>query len=112
VIIYILFCLFIYLQIKINELQEEEEKLRKIINIVRPTTLPELTNPLIDDNIPIIEQVVKVNPKSNNSPSPITSTIPKEVKKIDTKIIPNVEKNEKVVINKVKKDLNEAEGNL
>lgn len=110
------------MQIKINELQEEEEKLRKIINIVRPTTLPELTKPQIEENTPKVEQVVKVNPKSDNGPSSIpistipTSTptsiptsIPKEVKKIDTKIKPNVE--EKVeVINKETKNLNEAEG--
>ncbi|XP_026813204.1 LOW QUALITY PROTEIN: kanadaptin [Rhopalosiphum maidis] len=95
------------LKIKINELQIEEEKLRKIINIVRPTTLPELTKPQIELT-PKVEEAVKVNPKINNGPTPITSTIPKEVKKIDTKIKPNVE--EKVeVINKEKSDLNEAE---
>jgi len=106
----------VYLQLKITELQIEEEKLRKIINIVRPTTLPELTKPQIE-HTPKVEEAVKVNPKLNNGPSPITSTIPKEVKKIDTKIKPNIEEKvevinkEKVeVINKEKSDLNEAEG--
>lgn len=106
------------MQIKINELQEEEEKLRKIINIVRPTTLPELTKPQIEENTPKVEPVLKVNPKSDNGPSSmptctiptsIPTSIPKEVKKIDTKIKPNAE--EKVeVINKEKINLNEAEG--
>jgi len=101
------------MQIKINELQDEEEKLRKIINIVRPTTLPELTNPEIEENTPKVEQVVKENQKSNNGQSPIPTSVltlvPKEVKKIDTKIKPNVE--EKVeVINKEKINLNKAEG--
>jgi len=103
------------MQIKINELQEEEEKLRKIINIVRPTTLPELSKPQLEENTPKVEQVVIVNPKSYNGPSTIPipasipTSIPKEVKKIDTKIKSNVE--EKVeVINKEKKILNEAEG--
>ncbi|CAI6368185.1 unnamed protein product [Macrosiphum euphorbiae] len=100
------------LKIKINELQDEEEKLRKIINIVRPTTLPELKNPEIEENTPKVEQVVKENQKSNNGQSPIPTSVPtllpKEVKKIDTKIKPNVE--EKVeVINKEKINLNEAE---
>lgn len=97
-----------YLQVKLNELQEEEEKLRKIINIVRPTTLPELTKPQIE-YAPKVEQAVKVNPKSNNNPSLLTSTIPKEVKKIDSTIKPNVEKKVEL-INKEKNDLNEAEG--
>jgi len=91
-----------------NELQEEEEKLRKIINIVRPTTLPELTKPQIE-HAPKIEQVVKVNPKNNNDPSPLTSSIPKEVKKIDSTIKPMVEKKVEV-INKEKNDVNEEEG--
>jgi len=90
-----------------NELQEEEEKLRKIINIVRPTTLPELTKPQIE-HAPKVEQVVKVNPK-NDDPSPLVSTIPKEVKKIDSTVKPNVEKKVEV-INKEKNDLNKAEG--
>lgn len=99
-----------------NELQEEEEKLRKIINIVRPTTLPELTKPQIEENIPKVE-VVKVNAKSDNGQSQIpTSTksisiptsIPKEIKKNLTKIKPNEEKVE--VINKEQSNLNETEG--
>ncbi|XP_015367727.1 PREDICTED: kanadaptin, partial [Diuraphis noxia] len=98
------------LKIKINELQEEEEKLRKIINIVRPTTLPELTKPLIEENTPKVEQVVKVNPKSNNGSSPLlTSTIPKEEKKIDSKIKSNIDEKVKNVINKEKSNSNEAE---
>lgn len=100
-----------------NELQEEEEKLRKIINIVRPTTLPELTKPQIEENTPKVEKMVKVNPKSDNGQSPIpTSTksisiptsISKEIKTNLTKIRPNVEKVE--VINKEQSNLNEIEG--
>jgi len=91
-----------------NELQEEEEKLRKIINIVRPTTLPELTKPQIEENTPKVEEVVKVNPKSDDGQSPIPTSIPKEIKKNLTKIKPNEEKVE--VINKEKSNLSEAEG--
>lgn len=62
--------------------------------------------------------MVKVNPKSDNGPSPLlTSTnntiqtsIPKEEKKIDTKIKSNVEEKVKKVINKEKSNSNEAEG--
>lgn len=54
--------------------------------------------------------MIKVNPKIKDSQSPITSTIPKEVKKNDIKTKPNVEEKVKEVINKEKINLNEADG--
>lgn len=65
-----------------NELQEEEEKLRKIINIVRPTTLPELIEPQVDENITKVEQLPKVNSNiSNTSQVPVKPEILNEKKK-------------------------------
>lgn len=60
---------FINFQNKMNELQEEEEKLRKIINIVKPTALPELTKPQVEevkiDNP--IEEKIELKPKLSQS---------------------------------------------
>lgn len=83
-----------------KELQDEEEKLRKIINIVRPTTLPELLNPQAEENIPKLEQTPKVN-TTINSQLDIKPSIP-EVKKIDEKIKSDVEEKVKAVINEKK----------
>lgn len=93
-----------------NELQEEEEKLRKIINIVRPTTLPELINPQVEDNASEVEQVPKINATSNNTKTPTESPVSIEIKKIDQKVKPNVEEKVSVVISEEKNDLKEAEG--
>lgn len=97
------------MQIKISELQEEEEKLRKIINIVRPTTLPELTKPQVEENLPKVEKIFKVNPTSNDSHSSIIPTLPKEVKNIE-EIKPNVEYEVKAVANNKYDNLKETEG--
>jgi len=97
------------LKIKMNELQEEEEKLRKIINIVRPTTLPELTKPQVEENATKIEHTPKVNSINNNS-QPTPSIIPISVKQIDKNLKPDVKENMKVmIIDKEKIDLKEAE---
>jgi hypothetical protein len=97
---------------KMNELQNEEEKLRKIINIVRPTTLPELLNPQTEDNNSNVEQTIKVN-TTNNSQLVTKPTIP-EVKKIKSdvqekeKMVHNEKKSEAVI--KEKDVLKEVEG--
>lgn len=93
-----------------NELQEEEEKLRKIINIVRPTTLPPLTKPQVEENISKVEQKLKVNSTSNSSQLPIKPSVPIEIKKIDKYIKPNVEDKIQDTAPKEKDDLKEAEG--
>lgn len=100
--------LFFNSQIKINELQDDEEKLRKIINIVRPTTLPEL-KPQIEENTPKIE-IPKINQTSSHIQSSKTPTVPIKVKQIDKTTKPNVEEKVKVGINKDENDLKEAEG--
>jgi len=86
------------LKMKMNELQNEEEKLRKIINIVRPTTLPELLNPQTEDNNSNVEQTIKVN-TTNNSQLVTKPTIP-EVKKIKS----DVQEKEKMVHNEKKSE--------
>ncbi|VVC36302.1 Hypothetical protein CINCED_3A018532 [Cinara cedri] len=89
------------LKIKMNELLEEEEKLRKIINIVRPTTLPELIKPQVDENITKVEQVHKINPNISN----ISQTAIKPEMQIEG------EKNDKIILsNTVKvKEINRKE---
>lgn len=94
-----------------SELQEEEEKLRKIINIVRPTNLPALTKPQVEENIPKVEKILIVNPTSNSSQLSIIPTLPKEVKNIE-KIKPNVEYKVKPVVNNEYDNLKETEGIL
>jgi len=97
------------LKIKINELQEDEEKLRKVINIVRPTTLPELTNPQIEENICKVPKVLKTNSTSTSNES-LTKPSGSIKVKINEKIKPNVEeKNVKAVIDKEKDDKKEEE---
>lgn len=94
-----------------NELQEEEEKLRKIINIVQPTTLPELTKPQSEENIPKAEKFSKDHPTSNSSQSPIKPIIPVEVNtNIDNKIKPDVKKKVKAFDDEEQNIEKEAEG--
>lgn len=75
-----------------KELQDEEEKLRKIINIVRPTTLPELLNPQTEENTPKVDQTLKAN--TSNGQLVIKPRIPEEVKNIKS----DVGKKEKITI--------------
>lgn len=93
-----------------NELQEEEEKLRKIINIVRPTTLPELTKPQVQETLLKVEHLQKVNPIENSIKPPTKPTVPVEVKKIDKITKPVVEEKMDPDIIKKKDELKEAEG--
>lgn len=96
-------------QIKINELEDEEEKLRKIINIVRPTILPELKKPKAEENLLKVEMIPKINSTitaNNNSQSFIKPIIPIEVKQIDNKLKPYIEEK----IKQEKDDLKETEG--
>lgn len=96
-----------------NELQDEEEKLRKIINIVRPTTLPELLNPQREEYIPKVEQKPRVN-TIINSQSVIIPTIPEVEIKSDTEEKVKVSVNEKKAEEVIKETdiLKEAEGIL
>lgn len=103
-----MYIVFINVQAKINELQEEEEKLRKIINIVRPITLPELTKPIVEENTSKIEQ--KKNPINDCSQSSVKSTTCIKVNKVDKKIIFDIKEKSEVAVNKEKNDLQEAEG--
>lgn len=93
-----------------NELQEEEEKLRKIINIVRPTTLPALTKPQVEENTSKVEKMPKINPTSYSSQLPKKLAKPIEIKKIDKNIKPNVEDKIQDTVHREKDELKEAEG--
>lgn len=96
-----------------NELQEEEEKLRKIINIVRPTTLPELTEPRVKETNSKIEITPKVNLTSKSSDQLSIQPIPVEVKKTNEEIKPIVKVKVNKSDNKVEKEVfKESEGIL
>lgn len=92
-----------------SELQEEEEKLRKIINIVRPTALPELTKPQGEDITPKLENIFKVNPINNSNQSSTISTLSTKIENTE-KIKPNTENKVKIVINTKVDDLKKNEG--
>lgn len=92
-----------------NELQEEEEKLRKIINIVRPTTLPELKEPQVEENVS--KEPSKVKSTINCNQLSVKPVIPVEVKITDEKKVkPEVKEKVKAPIDKEQTDIKEAEG--
>lgn len=100
------------LKVKLSQLRQEEEKLQRLINIAKPTTLPELKKP--SPSIPAMRshsvtaaKAGKVNevfsvPESIKKPSIAKPKLQIGPVKLDMKLLPDIPKEENVVTDHIK----------